>query len=186
MAFSEVQVQALAGKLSAKHVRTRQANGRTLSYIEGYRQPLGFDAFIPLSGPAIADNVFNGLAISLGSESSGNSSNMLDMTPGTLSPDHSDAALQVGQSYSDPGAGVTITTDWTDAFGAQVSVSFGPATCARANPQISLTPSESLWVEPGTPVTYTVIVTNRDSAECTSRASSEKKLDLSERSLFAA
>ncbi len=36
MAFTDTQVQALAGKLSAKHVRTRQANGRTLSYIEGW------------------------------------------------------------------------------------------------------------------------------------------------------
>ena len=35
MAFSEVQVQTLSGKLSAKHVRTRQVQGRTLSYIEG-------------------------------------------------------------------------------------------------------------------------------------------------------
>ncbi len=51
MAFSEVQVQALAGKLSAKHVRTRQANGRTLSYIEGWHviaeanRIFGFDAW---------------------------------------------------------------------------------------------------------------------------------------------
>ncbi len=35
MAFSEVQAQTLSGKLSAKHVRTRQAQGRTLSYRRG-------------------------------------------------------------------------------------------------------------------------------------------------------
>ncbi len=51
MAFNEVQVQALSGKLSAKHVRTRQANGRTLSYIEGWHaiaeanRIFGFDAW---------------------------------------------------------------------------------------------------------------------------------------------
>ena len=51
MAFSEGQVQALAGKLSAKHVRTRQAQGRTLSYIEGWHviaeanRIFGFDAW---------------------------------------------------------------------------------------------------------------------------------------------
>ena len=51
MSFSEVQVQALAGKLSAKHVRTRQVNGRTLSYIEGWHaiaeanRIFGFDAW---------------------------------------------------------------------------------------------------------------------------------------------
>ena len=51
MSFSEVQVQALAGKLSAKHVRTRQVNGRTLSYVEGWHaiaeanRIFGFDAW---------------------------------------------------------------------------------------------------------------------------------------------
>ncbi len=51
MAFSDAQVQTLSGKLSAKHVRTRQANGRTLSYIEGWHaiaeanRIFGFDAW---------------------------------------------------------------------------------------------------------------------------------------------
>ena len=51
MAFSDTQIQALSGKLSAKHVRTRQANGRTLSYIEGWHviaeanRIFGFDAW---------------------------------------------------------------------------------------------------------------------------------------------
>ncbi len=51
MAFSDTQVQALSGKLSARHVRTRQANGRTLSYIEGWHviaeanRIFGFDAW---------------------------------------------------------------------------------------------------------------------------------------------
>ena len=51
MAFSEAQVQTLSGKLSAKYVRTRQANGRTLSYIEGWHviaeanRIFGFDAW---------------------------------------------------------------------------------------------------------------------------------------------
>ena len=51
MAFSEGQVQTLSGKLSAKHVRTRQAQGRTLSYIEGWHaiaeanRIFGFDAW---------------------------------------------------------------------------------------------------------------------------------------------
>ncbi len=47
MAFSEVQVQALSGKLSARHVRTRQANGRTLSYIEGWHVIAGSSVLTP-------------------------------------------------------------------------------------------------------------------------------------------
>ncbi len=36
MPFTDTQIKALSNKLSAKHVRTRQANGLTLSYIEGW------------------------------------------------------------------------------------------------------------------------------------------------------
>ena len=50
--FTEPQVQALSSKLSAKHVRTRQHSGMTLSYIEGWHAIAeanrinGFGAFI--------------------------------------------------------------------------------------------------------------------------------------------
>ena len=36
MGFSEKQVQALRRSLNPRHVRTREANGRELSYIEGW------------------------------------------------------------------------------------------------------------------------------------------------------
>ncbi|MGA7312013.1 MAG: Rad52/Rad22 family DNA repair protein, partial [Pseudolabrys sp.] len=36
MGFSAKQVQALRRKLDHRHVRTREANGRELSYIEGW------------------------------------------------------------------------------------------------------------------------------------------------------
>jgi len=36
MGFSEKQVQALRRSLNGRHVRTRQANGRDLFYIEGW------------------------------------------------------------------------------------------------------------------------------------------------------
>ena len=36
MGFSEKQMQALRRSLNARHVRTREANGRDLSYIEGW------------------------------------------------------------------------------------------------------------------------------------------------------
>ncbi len=49
--FSEPQVKALSSKLSAKHVRTRQHSGLTLSYIEGWHtiaeanRIFGYDAW---------------------------------------------------------------------------------------------------------------------------------------------
>ena len=36
MGFSAKQVQALRRNLDSRHVRTREANGRELSYIEGW------------------------------------------------------------------------------------------------------------------------------------------------------
>ena len=137
---------------------------RTWYYLE-YRQPIGFDAQIPTTGPAVPENVFNGLAVTQGTGSSGNSSYLLDMTPGSDFIDHSDAALVVGQSYTDAAAGVTITTQWADAGGIDVSVDLGPATCAQANPDLALAPS-TIWADPGTSVTYTVTATNNDNTYC--------------------
>ena len=37
MSFDEEQIKALKAKLSAKHIRTREHAGRTLSYIEGWK-----------------------------------------------------------------------------------------------------------------------------------------------------
>ena len=51
MPFSDTQVKALAGKLSARHVRSRKANGVSLSYVEGWHaiaeanRIFGFDAW---------------------------------------------------------------------------------------------------------------------------------------------
>ncbi len=36
MYFTEAQTKALSAKLAAKHVRTREHSGRTLSYVEGW------------------------------------------------------------------------------------------------------------------------------------------------------
>ncbi len=51
MPFTDSQTKALAAKLSAKHVKTRQHGGVTLSYIEGWHaiaeanRIFGFDAW---------------------------------------------------------------------------------------------------------------------------------------------
>jgi len=51
MAFDQTQVRALSGKLSARHVRTRERQGRRLSYIEGWHaiaeanRIFGYDAW---------------------------------------------------------------------------------------------------------------------------------------------
>jgi hypothetical protein len=144
-----------------------EVTGETTSYYVEYRQALGFDGFIADNSNIDGGNVLNGVVIHRGGASDGNTSNLLDMTPES-SPfyDREDPALTVGATFSDPDSGITITTDWVDAGGATVSVSVGPLPCSLANPEVALSPAESLWVEAGTLVTYTVTVTNKDSAAC--------------------
>ncbi len=132
---------------------------RTWYYVE-YRRATGFDSFLSTNS-----NVLNGVVVHTGSESTGNSSYLLDMTPATSS--WSDPALDVGQSFYDPNAGVTITPMSVGSTGVTVSVSFGPLACVPANPTVALSPSATQWVQPGTSVTYTVTVTNNDNAGCT-------------------
>jgi Rad52/22 family double-strand break repair protein len=51
MAFTEAQVKSLEAKLSAKRIKTRQANGVTLAYVEGWHviaeanRIFGYDAW---------------------------------------------------------------------------------------------------------------------------------------------
>ena len=148
------------------------ATGDKTWYYIDYRQPLGFDE---LPGNAFLDreNVFNGLLFrrlienaTLGTETG---SQLLDMTPDSDADvwgDLDDPALVVDASYTDAVAGLTITTIGADTSGATVQVSYGAAPCVPGNPQLAITPAEGDWVSPGTPVAYSVSVTNNDSTVC--------------------
>ena len=133
----------------------------TWYYVE-YRQALGFDSFLSSNA-----NVLNGVVVRLGTDQNANSSNLLDLTPGTSS--WSDAALDVGQSYTDSTTGTTITPMWVGST-AGVSVTFGSggggSLCVRANPVEALSPSATQWVMPGTATSWTVTVTSMDSSSC--------------------
>lgn len=132
---------------------------RTWYYVE-YRQALGFDSFLSSNA-----NILNGVVVHIGTENSGNSSDLLDMTP-TSPSSFSYPALDVGQSFYDPDAGVSITPEWINSSNAGVTVSLGALACVPASPTVALSPSQSQTVAAGTAVIYTVTVTNRDNAGC--------------------
>jgi gametolysin peptidase M11 len=93
---------------------------RTWYYVQS-RQAIGFD-----EGFAGNTNVLNGVLIHYGTESNGDSSYLLDMTPAsgsTIYLDWRDPGLAVGQTFADPDAGVTITTNWVTSMAAEVTVS---------------------------------------------------------------
>jgi hypothetical protein len=138
---------------------------KTWYYVEA-RQAVGSDAF--LDDWYIVTNVLNGVLIRTGSESGGNTSYILDMTPATDS--WWDAALVVGQSFQDPNAGVTLTTEWVTATGAAVTVRFGgtggvptdPPALTVSTDQPSYTRSQTVTImakvtSGGTPVANTAV-----------------------------
>lgn len=131
---------------------------RTYYYVEA-RRPYGFDGWV--SGNA---NISNGVVIRKGTESNSDSSYLLDMTPATAS--WTDPALTVGQVFQDPVSGVAITPVSVGNSGAEVRVDFQEAGCALASPSVSVSPSATQWVSPGTRVSYGVSVTNQDGAGC--------------------
>lgn len=138
---------------------TDSMNRRTYYYLE-FRQPLGYDAFL-----AGWSNILNGVSIHTGSESGGNTSYLLDMTPETAS--WNDPALVTGRTFSDPAAGISISTVSTSASGATVSVVVpSTPTCTRANPGLTISPGAPSAVSAGTMVSYTATATNNDSAGC--------------------
>ncbi len=147
---------------------TDPVSGRRTWYYLEYRQAIGFDSVLSSSESLMqSTNVLNGVIFHTNYEGNGgNSGYLLDMTPETYQLYTRDPALEVGESFVDPDGGATITTIWVDSSFAEVSVTLEPQACMPANPTVALSPSESLWVEPGTPVTYTLTVTNRDSAAC--------------------
>jgi chitodextrinase len=103
--------------LQPRLLRVARGDG-TYFYFE-FRQPFGaFDNF------SWADPVVNGVLVRLAPDKTTVAqSALLDMTPATST--RSDAALLVGQTFSDPVSGLSVTTTAVTPNGATISVSFG-------------------------------------------------------------
>ena len=136
------------------------STGAKTWYWMEFRQPIGFDGFVSTN-----NNLLNGVVFHQQSDSSAAENYLLDMSPGSISLQF-DPALVAGQSFSDTNAGVTFSVLSVSSTGATVSVSFGPQLCVRANPSLSISPSASQWVSPGTTVNYQVSLTNNDNGGC--------------------
>jgi MG2 domain-containing protein len=113
---------------------------KTWYYIEA-RQSLGFDAFLTdgTCAPCYTQNETDGVLLHIGTDGDGNSGDLLDLTPAT--PAYYfwfDPSLATGQTFQDPSAGLTITTDWVTSTQAEVNVQFsGGVTVATNQPSYS-------------------------------------------------
>ena len=139
---------------------TDTTTGAKTWYWVEVRRPIGFDGFV--SGNS---NLLNGVVFHQQSDSSGAENYLLDMTPGSSSLQF-DPALLAGQSFSDTNAGIVFTVLSASSTGAAVNVSFGPQPCIRGNPSVSISPSSTQWITPGSKIDYQVTVTNNDSINC--------------------
>ena len=111
----------------------------TYYYVE-FRRPVGFDTSVGSYA-----SVVNGVLAHTAAPGSGDSSRLLDMTPAASSG--YDPALAVGQIHQDGQAGITITPLWATSSNAGVNVSLGPVPCVKAAPTVTVTPTESQWVQ---------------------------------------
>jgi Gametolysin peptidase M11/NPCBM-associated, NEW3 domain of alpha-galactosidase len=125
-------------------------------YVES-RQALGFDAAMLAGNP----NVTNGVLVHLWRAQNANGVFLLDMTP--AAPDWGRPALGVGDVFSDPVSGITITPVWVNGTaGVNVTVGgSGGTTCVRRNPTVTVSPAQQQG-NAGTTLSYALAVTNND------------------------
>jgi hypothetical protein len=129
-------------------------------YIES-RQFIGQDKWAQTAA------VYSSVLFHLSSPSNASSSDVLQMNPGpTNSYGWENPGLQLGSSYADSAAGVTITPTAVSGTGATVQVTLAGATCTSANPTVSVSPLQGSYVIAETPVNFTVSVKDNDSSAC--------------------
>ncbi len=138
---------------------TNATTGANTWYYIEFRQATGFDNF--LSNDA---NVLGGVLVHMGTDNDGNSGELLDMAPSLNNFYYS--ALDVGQTFIDPNAGVTMQTVSANSTGASVNITFGTPTCSHFNPSVSISPYQSQTMQAGGTASYTVTVANNDNAGC--------------------
>src|SRR5258706_1169919 len=148
---------------NTKALKILQSSSSGTYYYVEFRQAMGFDNYLSLNVPGYS-NVRNGVVVHAAAPSNANSSELLDMNP--ASSWGSAMALDIGQSYTDATSGITISPTTVSSTGATMNVTFGAATCVAATPAISLSPSQSQYVQAGATVSFTVSVTNNDNSGC--------------------
>lgn len=136
----------------------------TWYYLES-RQAIGFDAFLTdgSDGGLLGQNETTGVLFHVGTDNDGNTGDLLDMTPATLTYYFwFDPSLAVGQSFQDPAAGVTFTTVSVTSSGAVVNVqlsSSANSTSTAGTPALALATNQASY-SPGQTVSVSATATS--------------------------
>ena len=136
---------------------------KTWYYLES-RQAIGFDAFLTTWPYGTTENETTGVLLHLGTDGDGNSSLMLNMTPAASNFFDFEMSLAVGQSFNDPTAGVTFTTQSVTSAGATVSVqlSNSPNPSPQTVGTLTVATNQANY-SPGQTVSVTATATNAGS-----------------------
>jgi hypothetical protein len=137
-------------------VKVRRGAGNNAWMWLEYRQPLG------LYDSTLNSQVYTGGLVHYEDSTTDTHTHLLDFN---RSPSFYSGPALTG-SWTDPYTGVSLTTTSVSASGLSVNVHYGPVPCTRVQPTVSLSPPNPS-VYAGAAVTYSIAVTNNDSAGCT-------------------
>jgi len=119
-----------------------------------------------LYSSALNASLFTGALIHYQDSSTGSKSHLLDFTPATTS--FGDAALQLGQTWTDPYSNVSVTVTGVTPTALTVAVNYGAVPCVAAAPTITASPTGTS-TEYGSSARFNVSVKNNDSGSCASQ-----------------
>jgi len=119
-----------------------------------------------LYSSALSSSLFTGALIHYQDSTTGGRSHVLDFTPGTTS--FGDAALQLGQTWTDPYSNVSVTVTGVTPSALTVAVNYGAVPCVAAAPTVTASPTGTA-TEYGSSAQFNVSVKNNDSGSCASQ-----------------
>jgi hypothetical protein len=157
--YNVFPIEKINSGVQALRIPTEYVSGSPSKYyyVE-FRQSFGFDNF------AVTDPVVNGVSIRIAPNYTLYQNTLLiDTTPTTTS--FSDAALLLNQTFTDSAKGISIKTKSITAEKATVEVTLPGATCTRASPTLTISPTTA-WTTPTGSLNYSVSVKNNDNSLC--------------------
>jgi hypothetical protein len=148
------------------------------------RQGNGFDAFLTngTCGSCWDQTVTNGVLVHIGTDGDGSSGDLLDMTTATPTCYFwFDPSLAIGQSFTDPATGMTLTTTSVTSVQAAVTVQFTGGMTVATNQQtyspgqtVSTTATATYGGSPVANVTVSFTITKANGNVVTGSANTGK------------
>lgn len=168
---SNYQVVESGGTYTIQNYEGRPAGVKALKV----RRGTGNDAWLWIESrqntgiysSRLNSSLFSGALIHYQDSTTGIKSHLLDFTTATSS--FADAALPVGQTWTDPYSNVNITVNSVQPTALTVTVNYGALPCVAAAPTVTASPT-SASVQYGNSTTFDLSVKSNSSSGCAAEA----------------